>query len=563
MLLVVSYYRKQQLLKQNILFRKKDEEIHQNRLTFFTNIAHEFQTPLTLIIGPIQKLSEVKTFNEKNQKFIRMIQRNSSRLLFLTQQLLEFRKAEYDHLEVEVKEFDLVNLVEQIAELFDEWALKKNIDYSISLPTKLIGWFDKDKIEKIIFNLLSNAFKYTSKEGKIMMHLLFEERDVKKLIIKVSNTGKGVSKEKLNSLFDRFFLSDNSKNTDQDTFRTGIGLAYIKKLITVLKGEINVTSKVNKITVFTVSLPCSKDVFNEKYFDKEVRPILISHHLKNILEDVSSNTIDIPNKISALELIINRRKVVLIVDDEKEIQLFLNELLREEYKVVTANNGIEALKIVNKEIPDIIISDVMMPLMDGIELCKKIKTDLKTCHIPFIMLTAKSSITHRIEGLESGANSYIPKPFYPEHILIRVKKLIEEQELILKHLTQDAFFENLTSLPIKEEEKEFIKKIVKLIRENIDNENLQSLFIEKNLGISSSKLYRKIKQIFSLSPGDLIRTIRLKHAAELLQKGILTVSEVCYQSGFNNRSYFYREFNKMYNLTPKNYQLKYNSGQES
>ncbi|WP_316635337.1 helix-turn-helix domain-containing protein, partial [uncultured Flavobacterium sp.] len=220
-------------------------------------------------------------------------------------------------------------------------------------------------------------------------------------------------------------------------------------------------------------------------------------------------------------------------------------------------NGLEALKLIENEIPDLIISDVMMPFMDGIEFCKIIKNDLKTCYIPVIMLTAKDSVLHRIEGIESGANSYIAKPFYPDHLLIRVQKLLEEKELISKHFTQDTPIENLAALPINNDEKDFIKKVIELIRRNIDNENLQSLYIEKELGISNSQLYRKIKQIFGFTPGDLIRTIRLKYAAELLRKNVLTVSEVCYSSGFNNRSYFYREFKKLYNTTPKNYQLKY------
>lgn len=506
LLFIFSFYKKQQLIKQNIIFKKRDEEIHQNRLTFFTNIAHEFQTPLTLIIAPIQKLS-MASFNETNQKFIGMIQRNSSRLLFLTQQLLEFRKAEYDHLEVEVKQFNLVSLVEQIAELFDELALENNIDYNLELSSVLNGWFDKDKIEKIVFNL--------------------------------------------------FFLLDGDKDSATDRFRTGIGLAYIKKLASVLRGKIVVSSKVNEITTFTVSLPCSKNAFNEKEFDKEVRPILISHHLKNILEYVPTDKEQAPDKILSIEDFMSKRKTVLIVDDEKELLILLEELLKEKYKILTAYNGVEALKIIRKDTPDIIISDVMMPEMDGIELCDKIKGDIRTCHIPFILLTAKNSVTHRIEGLESGANSYIPKPFHPDHLLIRVQKLIEEKENIFKHFTQETFVKNISSLSIDKEDKDFISEVIELIRNNIEKENLQSSFIEEELQMSSSQLYRKIKQIYGFSPGDLIRTIRLKHAAELLQKSTLTMSEVCYQSGFNNRSYFYRELKKMYNSTPKNYQLEH------
>ena len=556
-LFVLSYYKKQQSLRQNIIFRKREEEIHQNKLSFFTNIAHEFQTPLTLIVGPVEKLSEAIDISKKNQRFIKMIQRNSSRLLFLTQQLLEFRKAESDYLEVSVKHFNLVNLVEQIAELFDEWALQKNINYSVEIPTELKGWFDKDKIEKIVFNLLSNAFKYTPDKGQIKLKFFIEELPLKVLNIVVVNSGRGISKANVDLLFDRFFLADKTGGAPSDLFRTGIGLAYIKKLITVLGGDIVADSKENKYTTFIISLPCNKEDFDDKELDKDESQIFISHHLQNILEHSYTDVEETSNKVSTLEAILNKRKVVLIVEDEREIQVMLNEMLKEEYKVLIASNGVEALEIVQTSIPDIIISDVMMPDMDGLEFCRKIKKNIKTCHIPFILLTAKSSVIHRIEGLESGANSYIPKPFYPEHLLIRVQKLLEEKELIKNHFKKGSFDENLTSFPVETTEKDFMQQILSLIQANIENENLQSLFLEKELGMSSSHLYRKIKQLFGFSPGDLIRTVRLKHAAELLQKTTLTVSEVCYKSGFNNRSYFYREFKKMYDMTPKNYQIKF------
>lgn len=562
-LFVRSYYLKRQSLRQNILIRQNEEVLHENRLTFFTNIAHEFLTPLTLIVGPIQKLSETTNLNEKNQKFIHMIQRNSSRLLFLTQQLLEFRKAEYDYLENTVKKFDLVNLIEQIAELFDDWALDKNIDYHVEVPSTLSGWFDKDKLEKIVFNLMSNAFKYTPASGSINLKFEIEHKKFNTLNITITNTGKGIPKEKLDSLFDRFFLSDTNQTSDTEMFRTGIGLAYIKKLVMVLRGEILVSSIPNEQTTFTILIPCEKEAFTEKEIDMEKSPVLISHHLKNILEEITEKQDDTPDKISALDRVENNHKKILIVEDEKEIHLFLNDLLADKFKIITAYNGVEALESIENELPDIIISDVMMPLMDGVELCRKVKTDLRTCHIPFIMLTAKDSVIHRIEGLESGANSYIPKPFYPDHLLVRIQKLLEEKALILQHFTQDAVVGTLSDIPINNEEKAFIKQVIDLIRKNIDNENLQSLFIEKTLGISTSQLYRKTKEIFGLSPGDLIRTIRLKHSAELLRRNQLTVSEVCYASGFNNRSYFYREFKKVYNTTPKNYQLQYKSKNSS
>ncbi|WP_290839873.1 two-component regulator propeller domain-containing protein [Flavobacterium sp.] len=557
LLFVRSYQLKKLSLRQNILFRKNEEELHENRLAFFTNIAHEFLTPLTLIVGPIQKLSEVQNLNERNQKFVNMIQRNSSRLLFLTQQLLEFRKAEHDYLGVTVKHFDLVSLIEQIAELFDDWAFEKKIEYHLEIPSELKGWFDKDKLEKIVFNLMSNAFKYTPAGGKIWISFAIENATSGRLNITITNTGKGIPKEKLDSLFDRFFLSDLNQASDTEMFRTGIGLAYIKKLVTVLRGEIEVSSIPDEQTKFTVLLPCEKSAFEENEIDLGTSPVLISHHLKNILEEKEESPENVPEKIELLQRFENQRKTILVVEDEKEIHLFLRDLLGETYNLSTAYDGVEALQLIEKELPDLIISDVMMPNMDGVDLCKKVKTDIRTCHIPFIMLTAKDSVIHRIEGLESGANSYIPKPFYPDHLLVRVQKLLQEKDLILKHFTQDSLVEDLSVLPIDHSEKEFIRQVIDLIRRNIDSENLHSAFIEKEIGISSSQLYRKTKEIFGISPGDLIRTIRLKHAAELLRKNVLTVSEVCYKSGFNNRSYFYREFNKMYQTTPKSYQLQY------
>lgn len=554
LLFVWSYFNKQYKLRQNIISQKREEEVHQNRLSFFTNVAHEFQTPLTLILGPIHKLSKSTNMIATDQKFVRMIERNSSRLLFLTQQLLEFRKAEHGHLGVSLKQFDLVNLVEQIAELFDEWALQNNIDYKLEISSELSGWFDKDKIEIILFNLLSNAFKYTPENGEITLTLSVEGEGLKTLNIEVINSGKGIPKDKLDLVFDRFFLSDNK--IDNDKFRTGIGLAYIKKMAVLLGGDVLVSSEEHKTTTFKIVLPCGKADFNDHELDHEESEIFISGYLQNVVQDVSGSSHLVPSKISTLEHLLSRKKTILIVEDEKEIHGFLNELLEEKYKILTAFNGVEALAIIERDVPDIIISDVMMPKMDGIELCYKIKSNIKTFHIPFIMLTAKNNVIHRIQGLESGANAYIPKPFHPDHLLVWIQKLLEEKELILKHFTQDPMVETITMLPVNNDDKDFLKQVIKIVLDNIENENLHISFIEEKLAMSSSQLYRKIKQIFGFSPGDLIRTIRLKHAAELLVKSNLTVSEVCYQSGFNNRSYFYREFKKMYNSTPKEYQLR-------
>ncbi|MFY7727916.1 MAG: response regulator, partial [Flavobacterium sp.] len=495
--------------------------------------------------------------DDRSRKFIKMIHRNASRLSFLTQQLLEFRKAEHDHLEICVREFDLVSILEQIAELFDDWALDKNIDYSLDIPHNLTGWFDKEKTEKILFNLLSNAFKYTPQGGKVSFSCQVEHTGTDVLKIVVKNTGKGIPKEKLDSLFDRFFLAGPNQMSDTEMFRTGIGLAYVKRLVTVLRGDIDVVSVPDEETSFTILIPCGEKSFTEKELDRNNTSVLLSKHLKDILEEPDTSVENEHSKLASISKAQDTRKRLLIVEDEKEIHTYLADLLSETYNLDFAFNGEEALRMADLQQPDLIISDVMMPVMDGVELCRRIKTDVRTCHIPFIMLTAKSSVEHRIEGLESGANSYIPKPFYPDHLLVRIQKLLEEKELILKHFAQDNLVESLPQMPIESEEKIFIKQVIEIIQKNIEDENLDSAFIEKELGISNSQLYRKTKEIFNLSPGDLIRTMRLKYAAVLLRKNVLTVSEICYKSGFNNRSYFYREFKKIYNTTPKNYQLQF------
>ncbi|WP_051538810.1 hybrid sensor histidine kinase/response regulator transcription factor [Prolixibacter bellariivorans] len=557
LLFVQNYWKKQQLLKQNIELRKREEALHQNKLTFFTNIAHELQTPLTLIVGPSQKLADDPGIDQERQKFVRMIQRNTNRLLFLIQQLMEFRKAEYGHLEMEKMYFNLVNLVEQIAELFDDWAIQNQIDYTIDSPSEIPGWFDQDKIEKIIFNLLSNAFKYTPKGGNIKLKMQVDEAK-SQVRIEVMNSGKGIPKEKIPRLFERFFITDEGSNSEPDKFRTGIGLAYARSLVTALGGTIDVESVENELTTFAVVLPCSQENAEAVDAQEPVDEVILSRQLQHILvEPKLSAEENGQEKIRTLEALENKLKTVLIVEDEPDIHLLLDGILKDKYRLLTAFNGVEALKVLETEMPDLIISDVMMPEMDGIALCKQLKTELKTCHIPIILLTAKSSVTHRIEGLESGANSYIPKPFHRQHLEIRIEKLLEERERIARYFQQDNGMENLTQLSIAEEDQQFIDKVMELIRQHISDEELQAVFLEKEMGMSSSQFYRKLKQISGMSPGDMIRSMRLKHAAHLLKTTSMTVTEVFYQSGFNNRSYFYREFQKMYQIPPKQFQLSF------
>jgi CheY-like chemotaxis protein len=314
----------------------------------------------------------------------------------------------------------------------------------------------------------------------------------------------------------------------------------------------------NELTTFTITLPCCKNKSGVNDSEEPVSGVMVSRQLKNILSEPDMGEDAVPEKIKKIETFEKDRKTILIVEDEQEIHVLLHELLKEKYRIITANNGLEALQTIEKEIPDLIISDIMMPQMDGIEFCRTIKSDLNFCHIPVILLTAKSSVMHRIEGIESGANSYIPKPFHPRHLEVRIEQLLEERDRIYRHFSQDSDSHDISKLPMQEDDKLFIEKIIQIITQHIDDPDLQADLLEKESGMSSTHFYRKLKQISGLSPGDMIRTLRLKHAAELLRQTSMNVTEVFYQSGFNNRSYFYREFQKMYQLPPKQYQLKHN-----
>ncbi len=554
-LFVYNYLKKQSLLKRNQILLQREEEIHQTRLTFFTNIAHELQTPLTLIVGPIQKLVDSPEIEHENRMFTKMIQRNTNRLLFLIQQLLEFRRAEYLHLEIKTEKFNIVDLVEQVSELFDELAIQKQIEYRVESPREIVGFFDQDKVEKILFNLLSNAFKYTPEQGTIVLRIAPAEKE--KIEITLSNTGKGISKEKLDRLFERFFITPENENAEPDKIRTGIGLAYSKSLVSALNGSIEVESIENETTTFRIVIPASRHKSEENKKEESVSNVILSSQLQNILVELNDNQAEISDKIRKIDALENQLQTILIVEDEPEIHLLLNELLSNKYRIVTAGNGIEALKLLRNEVPDLILSDVMMPRMDGIELCKIVKNDKDLCHIPIILLTAKSAVEHRIEGIESGANSYIPKPFHPKHLEVRIEKLLEEKERIFQYFLKDSKIEDISKLSIQNEDKQFIEKVIEIINQQISNPELQVAFLENEFGMSSARFYRKLKQISGLSPGDLIRSVRLKHAAGLLRNTSMNVMEIFYQSGFNNRSYFYREFQKMYHISPKQYQLKF------
>lgn len=409
---------------------------------------------------------------------------------------------------------------------------------------------DKDKLEKIIFNLLSNAFKYSRKNEQVIF-TANENIANKELEILVANSGIELPQEQLNHLFDKFYVvSQNHERPDK--YGTGIGLAFTQQLVTMLNGRINAVSENGWIS-FRVFLPLNEDGKNGEP-DKNLQPsylykTITAYHENNHPVSTTEN-----NKDAILEdLLDQEKKKLLVVEDELEIRFLLNDILKEDYIVYEAEDGLEALAITDKILPDLIICDIMMPNMNGLEFCNKIKNNLPTCQIPFILLTARGSEEHHIEGYEAGADAYIPKPFKTTHLKVRIRKLLEYRQKLHEIFKNNSSSDILNETEMPESDKNFLLKLVKVIEQYLEDVELNAAFLEKEFCVSKMQLYRKLKTLTAMTPGEFIKHIRLKSAAQLLTATNLTVTEVFYRTGFNNQSYFFREFKKRYNCAPNEY----------
>lgn len=540
-------------VKMKEIEKEKTEEIHEAKLDFFTNIAHEFSNSLTLIYGPCEQLLRFQSSNPSIKKYINIIKSNSERMQTLIQQLLEFRKAETGHLKINLEKIDISELSKYIIDNFQEILEKKRINFSLSLIPDEIYWVtDRDSLEKIIFNLLSNAVKYTPENETIIVEILKLENNLK---IRIKNTGVGIDFEYQKSIFDRFEVLNRFEHQISKGLETqnGIGLALCKSLVDVLRGSIELNSDGKNYTEFLVNLPFIETTFIEGttnsnlYFDeKNLNNNLLLKGIRGEEYLEGKDKLNITN--------VSEKELVMIIDDDIEIRHLIIDILGKKYPIIEANNGDEALKLVMNQTPAIIICDVIMPIMDGIEFVKVMKSQELTKYIPIILLSTKSSIENQIYGLEIGADGYLSKPFHPTHLEVLIENLLNKNKS-LKDFSNSplAAFEQFEGKMIHKEDKELITKITNIIYENIEKENLTIDFIAKETAISKMQLYRKIKEILNLTPTEYIRSIRLNQAEKLLKTTNKTVSEIMFISGFNNKAYFYREFNKKYNQTPKEY----------
>ncbi len=525
------------------------QELNDYKLRFFTNVAHEFRTPLTLIFGPVTSLiKRASSVWEKSQ--LKTIYNNSLRLQKLIDELIQFRKIESGKEKLEITQVDLVLFTQEIVESFEQHAqeLEVNIEF-IPAPETFTAWVDTRKVEKILINLISNAIKYNIKAGQVEIRL--EEKDGKARFV-VKDTGIGIVEEVKEKIFESFFSNPFRQSKESASIKSaGIGLSLTKSLVLVHKGTIQLESQEGKGTSFIVELP----VRAEDYEATDSKTIVMP--ATNLAEKISQEFGYIAQSEEQTDLTpisAEREYSILVVDDNEQIVVLLQNILADKYKVLTAHNGNEALRTLEEEKVDLVISDVLMPVMDGLSLCRHIKDNIQTSHVPVILLTAKAEIEDRIEGLQVGADSYIPKPFHPEHLFIRIEKLIKSREKIRERFDNFAEVELETiSTGIGEKDDAFFVKITQCIQSHLSEPEFTADTIADEVGMSKASLYKKVKAITGLTPHGLIKQYRLKKAADLLRNSSMSVSEVIYETGFNSRSYFYKSFNEMFHCHPKDF----------
>jgi signal transduction histidine kinase/ligand-binding sensor domain-containing protein/DNA-binding response OmpR family regulator len=517
--------------------KERIQELEQVKTHFFTNISHELRTPLTLITSPLEKYFISNASLNKDQKTkINSIYQNAQKLLRLINQLLDLSKIESGHVEPVVEKHDLVKQLNSIKQSFDAYAQQKQIKLKWESPLdSLFVYYDADIIEKCVTNLLSNAFKFTPEDGiigiRLELHKTFQDAQetISKVSIQVMDTGKGISEEHIQHIFDRFYQIPEKV----DRMGTGVGLSLCKELIEVHRGTIDVQSDLGAGSVFKIHFPVTREAFEPSW----VR----AGSLPAVKESIGQEVVTIQQE----------KQILLIVEDHEEMRAFIREIFEKSFQVIEADRGEKGMEMAFKYLPDMVITDWMMPGMSGVSLCKEIRKNSKTSHIPVVILTSKSSQESQIEGMQSGADDFISKPFHADILELRVAKLLEAKERMRKSWQDSVMNQDLQQSPVFEDE--FLYKATQVVIEHLDEADFDVEHLEQALDMSKMQLYRKLKMLTSLAGNEFIRSIRLQQARILLEKGSLNVSEVAYQVGFNDPAYFTRAFKKQYGFAPKTF----------
>ena len=522
---------------QLISLSKQLEEATHAKLVFFTNVSHDFRTPLTLVADPVEQLLEDKALTPRQQSLLKVVHKNVHILLRLVNQILDFRKYENDKLELVRANMNLRVQLQEWSHSFQTLALKKHIHFVLEVNDDRADYLmavDAEKMERVYFNLLSNAFKFTPENGTITVTLstLTKEEGGRYARLVVADTGSGISVQHIRHIFDRFY------QIDVNHAGSGIGLALAKAFVELHGGEITADSVEGKGTVFTVDIPMT--VVEEPSADLVQEPRITQQTVVEELEDMETEE-QIPDE---------NKECILIIDDNADVRDYVKSLLKEEYTVIEAPDGRAGLKKAMKYVPDAIICDVMMPVMDGLECCRKLKTELQTSHIPVMLLTACSLDEQRIQGFECGADSYISKPFNSKLLLVRLRNLMDNH----KRLKQ--FFGDKTTLSkesVSDVDKGFVDRFRELIEENLADSELSVEDLGSKMGLSRVQLYRKIKALTNYSPNELVRSARLKKAASLLASSEKTISEITYEVGFTSPSYFTKCYKEYFGESPTDF----------
>ncbi|NKI28453.1 response regulator [Arenibacter sp. 6A1] len=530
------------LLRRKYFFEsvihKKEKELNDLKMNFFTKMSHEIQTPITLILSP---LDEMLSWAEKNgnlllKERIEIISYNAQRLSKIARELTLVRNKELNRLRLTVTENNLYQDIENITGSFKELARKKRIDFVINCPKNLSGvWYDRQKIEHVVYNLLSNAFKFTPKEGNISLNIV-PINDKKSIKLSVSDSGSGIPQGELENIFELFYQSQSGKTTQEGT---GIGLALSKEIMDLHHGKIEVESTEVEGTVFTITLPITEDAY------QDYERITSSLPQEAIAENgPMENSIEFEN-----DMLDSKTKTVLLVEDNYDLQMFLKELLSKFYNVIVAENGEEGFYYAKSNLPDLILSDVMMPLLDGVEMCKRLQKDELTKHIPIVLLTAKYSTNAKILGLKSGAIEYINKPFNTGELLLKIQNIISSKENIIQKYRKEVISHPEVGLE-KSQNELFLENLVTQIDKRMKDPHLKMEDLAESLNMGYSSLYRKCQSVTGKSLVEFVRLLRLKKAAILITKYEHTISEAACNTGFNDPKYLSKCFKNHFNKTP-------------
>lgn len=536
---IVHQYRRKQHRMIEKLNREKKEEVYESKLRFFTNITHEFCTPLTLIYGPCEKILAYPQSDSYIRKYGKMIQQNTEKLNGLILELLEFRRLETGHKVLSIQRLSVSDKLRNIAESFCELAENKNLNYRLDIEPDIEWNTDISCFSKIVNNLISNAFKYTPEEGNITIGLKVENQ---LLTLNISNSGKGIAKENLAKIFDRYKILDSFEMNGKNS-RNGLGLAICKNMVTLLNGEINVSSIQNEITTFTVTLPELSPTAQETETPQKV------------YATGPLNTNTEPMELEQTTVNFDTSKhTVMIIDDDPSMLWFVSEIFVDKYNVLSFNNAAEALASLELKQPDLIISDVMMPEIDGLSFAQKIKQNKLWSHIPLILLSALHHEDDQVKGIEAGAEVYVTKPFNVKYLEKVVYRLIK-RESDLKEYYSSIFssFKVENGNCIHKEDQEFLDKVIETIEKNITNPDLSVELLSSDLGYSTRQFYRKLKPITDKSPADIIKEYRLTMAERLLLTKNYTIEEIMDKTGFNNRGTFYKLFSQRFGMPPRQY----------